>query len=494
VLVVAGLCLATYLATLFGGLRSPDEEVVFRVCESLATRGTFAVAEELPWRGFGLATGRDGQRYSVFGPLLSLVCVPFYSAGAWILGPQPTAGAALPYNASFILPDGPRPFLTGQRPAEARPHALRFLASGINPLLTALAVALFAYLARRTSGSASAALATALLFGLGSLAWPYSGTFFSEPLATTLVLGAFALLAASDPRLGGRQGSPRLAVAGLALGAAVAAHVTSLLFIPFGAAYAACLGRGRERARALGAWGIGLALPLLLLALYNSARFGSIWETGRGIDAAAAKTFGYGTFTSPWTGLWGLSASSGKGLVFYCPAVLVGLAAWPALRRRRAPLAWILAAMALTRIVFVASRSDWHGGFCLGPRLLVPLVPFLLLPVAAWIAERRERLRLVSWIAVACALEQLYFALAELMTFRLAQNVPDAEFEWSVAPLLHLWSARPAPFWLAGRPLPIAALWLGGAAVLVPLLAGFLARVAKKGAGAREMTGSSGSC
>ena len=39
-------------------------------------------------------------------------------------------------------------------------------------------------------------------------------------------------------------------------------------------------------------------------------------------------------------------------------------------------------AAAIFRYAFIAARSDWHGGFSVGPRYLMMVIPFLLLPLA----------------------------------------------------------------------------------------------------------------
>jgi hypothetical protein len=71
---------------------------------------------------------------------------------------------------------------------------------------------------------------------------------------------------------------------------------------------------------------------------------------------------------NPLHGLHGLSPASNKGLLLYCPIVVLALIAWPRFARLRLHLAltpsrptWIF------RILFIASRSDWTGGFSLDP-------------------------------------------------------------------------------------------------------------------------------
>lgn len=85
---MAGLfftAILVYTLFMYGGIRSPDSEVVFRTSEALATRNTFAVPEKLAaWPQFGLPKGRDGQRYSVFGPGQALAAMPLVKLGLWL--------------------------------------------------------------------------------------------------------------------------------------------------------------------------------------------------------------------------------------------------------------------------------------------------------------------------------------------------------------------------------------------------------------------------
>ena len=473
-----------YALTHYGGIRSPDGEVLFRTCEALARDGSFAVAEGLAWRGFGTAAGRDGRLYAVFGPLQAVACVPFVRLGEAWLGEGEGRAARLPFGISYHVDRGLFDAASGRRPSVPRPHALRFFASWLNVAVGAAAALLFLLLARTVAGRPEPACLAALLFAVGSLAWPYAGTFFSEPLAGALAVAALARLARADPRLASPPtgGAAASAGAGLLAGLSTAVHLTSALFLPPFALYAVATAPRGERARRGAAFAAGAALPLAALALHNSLRFGSPLETGRGVDPAAAAALGYGRFVAPWEGLAGLLASSGKGLLFYAPAVLLGLAAWPALRRRSPALAWTLAGAALLRLLFVAARSDWHGGFALGPRLLVTLVPFLLLPVAAWLAERPARWRIAGAVLLAAAAQQLYFALAEPFVYLHLTNRPDGDWAWEVSPLLHLWEAPVGPFWLAGRGLPLALAWLAGALLLLPALAFATARLARRAA------------
>src|SRR6185369_490553 len=61
--------LVWYALLMYGGVRSPDSEVVFQTGQAIADHGTTAVDGIWGWPGFGIARGVDGRHYSVFGPL-----------------------------------------------------------------------------------------------------------------------------------------------------------------------------------------------------------------------------------------------------------------------------------------------------------------------------------------------------------------------------------------------------------------------------------------
>ena len=46
------------------------------------------------------------------------------------------------------------------------------------------------------------------------------------------------------------------------------------------------------------------------------------------------------------------------------------------------------------------SYPEWTGGWSTGPRLLVPLLPFAMMPVAAVLGETGPRGRVALWLAI----------------------------------------------------------------------------------------------
>ena len=458
--------LTVYGLTTYGGVRSSDSEVVFRTCEALATEGSLGIAPLELDPGFGVAPGRSDQQYSVFGPLESLVCVPFYRF--WDL----TRLAPESVPPSHYIDGGFKLMLERQR-SSTGPHRVRFVVSFLTVLVSAANVWIFFLLIRRSCGSPPIAAVLAGLFGFATLNWPYASTFFSEPLAMSLMLLSLLLLVGFDTGDTAAESEHDMAsmggflAAGFLLGMSATAHLSTVLFAPFFLCYAAGLGasEGGFKTRLLrGAqFAVGYAVPLLLLGIYNLHRFGDLLETGRSVVPDAAARFGYGSWVAPWKGLAGLLISPGKGLLLFCPLVLLGLFAFPALLRRRRVLAVALSAAIGARILVIASRSDWHGGFGVGPRYMLLVVPLLLLPLGAWISERPSAGRLAALLTVGAlaAIQQFYFVLGEIFSFyhsiwkfaefhgRL-ELLEDIYFDWGFSPLLFLLGGQRGPWTLHG--------------------------------------------
>ncbi|MFZ5563673.1 MAG: phospholipid carrier-dependent glycosyltransferase [Thermodesulfobacteriota bacterium] len=493
-------CLMTY-----GGIRTPDEEVTFRVGQSLAMHGTFAVEKDLEaWPEFGLPRGLDGRRYSGFGPIQPILLAPFIRAAANFNQSQWYEFRRIPVSFA-VDAEALRSYILNQRPVDMEPHALRFLVSFFSPLVASLAVVLQFWVVRRLTGNPAAAFITALLLGLATPLWDYSGTMFREPLAMVFSTASFFMLIPSHGESAVMRNSTRVFGAGFLSGLACATHITAILSVPFFLMLAVypCSRRekreGEHGGLCINAVVMFLAGAFIVAALWgwhNQLRFGSFWETGRKVPSPII----YGVFTAPWEGLIGLLASPGKGLFWFCPILAAAIFCWPGFHKRHRYLSSIIIAMALFRLFFIACRSDWHGGFCLGPRYFLMLLPFLLIPVGCRLADFWTAGRPISvWRPVAaggylfaCVVQQIYFCLGEPISFYYMLKIVNLQqgvsiitnnqiyFQWSASPLFHLFDGRRGPFFLQSVPLDQWTLLVAcslGVALITGLLVFCLIRV-----------------
>lgn len=390
------LCSCVFMWTAPGRITYPDDEIVFQTTQSLVEDHDLSIAgipkrsgerADRPNGTFGWGLGRDGQRYGFFGGGLSVVAIPFYALADATVERVPELWR---YAVRSDL------FTFHQRGLEA--DWLRLVVSVSNCFLTPLGAVLLGLWLRALGHGARVSLAMAAIYAFATTAWPYSRTFLSEPLSAAMLLGA----ALAVTRWRQERRARHLWIAAALAGISVHVHVLNVLAIPCVFAYALGLGRAskdswiRSLTEHRRTWIIAAllcALGLALLGLSQWWRFGSPFETGR-FDH-------YGHWVWPFEALLTIAIAPGRSLLIYSPPLLLALWAWPALRRRDPATACFILALTLTRLLFVACRSDWHGGWAIGPRYLVPTVPFLLVPLAGWLERWPSRSTLQRGLASA---------------------------------------------------------------------------------------------
>ena len=130
------ICFGIYAITNYGGVRAPDSEVVFRVAESLADNQTFTPRDLERWPGFGVSPGIDGRLYSVYPPMESFVLVPVIKLAQWIN--KSGWYEHVPVPLSLYPGNGLKSFIGKATETHWEPHALRYIASWFDVLVSVL--------------------------------------------------------------------------------------------------------------------------------------------------------------------------------------------------------------------------------------------------------------------------------------------------------------------------------------------------------------------
>ena len=349
---VGGAVLFVYLASAGGRIVASDEHTMFLLTQSLVEHHTVAVPV-----GNG-EVGPDGRLYPKAGLGQALAAVPFYVAGK--------------LAAPFF-------------PERLRPFVVRAVTSLVNPVAGALLAAVFLLLLLELGLAGREAVMLTAVLALGTPIWVYAKLFLGE---TLLALGlTLELYGVVRLRRAGGAGASALA----ALGAGFAVLVKYAILPAALALFVPALPEIR-RARPWIAAMVVLAVFALLGGFYNVARTGDVLGTGYGRQATPA------AFTTPlYVGVYGLLLSSGKGLLWFAPIVLLvpaGLAAW---RRSDRWSAWAVTAAAVLTVLLYASFEHWAGDGSWGPRYLVPLVPALVAAVGVCLADRASGDRRPWW-------------------------------------------------------------------------------------------------
>jgi hypothetical protein len=255
-------------------------------------------------------------------------------------------------------------------PFPRRDLAVRFVVSFFDAWISALLLGIFYATARALEVRPRAALLATLLLGFTTPLWVYAKSFMAEPIQGLGLLLALAGSArAEHPR------SRALAAVGLFVAISVKASMLPVALV--------CVAP-LVFARPPRDWTpviVALALAAAGHLAYDAARFGNPFETGYGAQATLA------AYTTPLVvGLYGLLISSGKGVLWFAPALWAAPPGWLSMWRRppeprRAALAALAATLAA--LALYATFEHWAGDGSFGPRYLVPLLPLAFLPVAA---------------------------------------------------------------------------------------------------------------
>ena len=352
-----------YGLTAGGHTYSTDEEGMVQTTRSLVERRSPALdIDEDNARVTPSTPGRNGEPVGVSGLGQSVAGIPLYLVG------------------SLVSQTVPRPYTD---------FTQRLFLGWTNSIVTAAGVVLVFLLAGLLGASRRWAVVLALSYGLATMVWPHSKTFFSEPLTTTLALVATYCALRSV-----RWGRLQLAAAsGAFAGLAVSVRPTAVAFLPVLGLYLLLAfprlwARWFDRPVRVGlAFGGGAALPLILLFASNAWRYGGPIRFG-------PKNV---SFSTPvLDGLYGFFLSPGKSLFLYAPVVLVGLVAVPFAPRAQRPAVALLVALGAVNVAFYARYYQWHGDHAWGPRYLVMTIPFFALPLAPLLNRVRWQRALVA--------------------------------------------------------------------------------------------------
>ena len=144
---------------------------------------------------------------------------------------------------------------------------------------------------------------------------------------------------------------------------------------------------------------------LILWMIYNNAIFGGPLHLGYSNSElwTSQHQTGFMSLSTPtWEAIWGITFGKIRGLFFYAPITLLflpGFFLWWRSGKFR-PEGILAVFCVLSMFLFNSASVMWWGGFAVGPRYLLPMLPFMavswIFPVLYW---KRSRL-LVSGIII----------------------------------------------------------------------------------------------
>jgi hypothetical protein len=346
-----------------------------------------------------------------------------------------------------------RPALKSRLVSEARYwHVVAYLTRIFTVgLLSALAAAFVYRLLRKLLNDAlSSALAVVAVF-LGSIAFPYTTLFYSHQHAAAQLAIAFCLIVGCQGGVRPAESGWRWLLAGFLLGFNVATeYPTAILVVLIGLYSLVILSRTRDFSwrRKVGSFSklcLGGGLGGLTLVLYNIAAFGRVFFTPYQVYAEKpppmfeSHALGFmGLHWPGWRSFLDVLAETtvrpqrglvylgyDDGLLYACSPVLwlalPGLVAM-AWRGRLRLEAGLFSASLAAYLTFNACYGDsivfWGGATSVGPRHVIPVLPFAAFPLGFVV----RRLRALFLPLLLVSVFSMLMATA---------TEPRAQYEWA---------------------------------------------------------------
>ena len=319
-----------------------DNHLRYQVTTSIVEKYDLSVPN-----GFGVK-GKDGRFYSFYGLGWSVLAVPFYILGKYLGGGS-----------------------------ESLVCVMQLLAGAVTVTFVFLFCVSLGYSYRPS-------VITAIFYGFGSMAWPLAKQPFEHVVETLFVLLSVYYMYLFYIK----ERNLCFILSAVFIGIALTIRLTAILVFPalFFIGGIFCLQNASLKYSMKILFKhvvmyLMVLLPFIFIIMwYNYYRFGSIYETG--YQLIAAKTgldFFYGT--PLLTGLRGFLLSPGKGIFYYSPVALLFFPAIVPFYKKHSSLVIAFIMIITSYLLFLSKNIYWHGDWAWGPRYLLVILPFLIIPV-----------------------------------------------------------------------------------------------------------------
>jgi len=372
--------LTLYIVTI-QGIQSGDNVFHYERTQNILKTHSFSMPEgrydfnKQPWLRSWMEEGKDGRIYLILPDGLSIASIPFSFLGNFI---EKTGNYDEYRNKINEAWENNQPermiYYLNKLPSS-------FFSVVMNSFLLALTIIVFFKFCYLLTNSPKKAFVSSILLGNATILWVYSSNFWTQPIVTFCMFSAFYFLF----RFNREDNIKYLLLAGFFAGYSYISRYASILSLPFFVFYLICSGWKERKSivKNLAIFSIPLFIILFIQMYWNFYRFGSPLHLGVNKLPFLRKCFiPYST---------GMLFSLSRSIFVFSPPLILGLLGIKKFIKEHKLEFISITVISLSFIIFYSFFGFGISliGSAWGPRYLVPITPFLLLPVCLFIDEIR---------------------------------------------------------------------------------------------------------